>query len=127
LNHLKAQQSPQLKLHWFLHRRYFPIPCDKGNCCEALDVKNRGNICAECINGMVLGNTVKIPQRGSPVITTGSILNTRNIHSVPTPLILDCSGKLLRDPQQLSIILRKRTHRPSCPNQHWIRALPTIS
>ena len=25
LNHLKAQQSPQLKLHQFLHRRYFPI------------------------------------------------------------------------------------------------------
>ena len=82
---------------------------------------------AECVNSMGLGNTDKIPQRGSSVITTGSILNTRNIHAVPTPLILDCSGQPLQDPQRLSMILRKHTNRPSRPNQHWARALPTTS
>ena len=54
---------------------------------------------------MGLGNTDKIPQRGSSVITMGSILNTRNIHAIPTPLILDCSGQPLRDPQWLLMIL----------------------
>jgi hypothetical protein len=51
----------------------------------------------------------------------GSILNTRNIHAVPTPLILDCSGQPLQDPQRLSMILRKHTNRPFCPSQ--LRAL----
>ena len=76
---------------------------------------------------MGLRNTDIIPQRSSSVLTSGSIPSHRNIHVLIALLVLNCSGQLFWDPQLLSVILGKHTNRPSLPNQHWVRALPTTS
>jgi hypothetical protein len=97
----------------------------KGNCSKAFDVKNQGNTCAECVNGMSFRNTDIIPQCSSSVLNSGSIPSHRNIHILIVPLARNCSGQTFWEP--LMVILGKHTNIPSLPNQHWGRALPTTS
>ena len=119
-----AEQSLICEIFWIIwkHSNPFSLNCldsctgaispthgKKGNCSEALNVKNWGNTCAECINGMGFGNTDIIPQCSSLVLTNGSISSHRNTHTLIVLLVLNCYGQLFWDPQRLSVILGKQT------------------